>query len=208
MGEAEARRRYRARRLGVNVMAGSLFPTINCLAFVAYSGARIVYDPDYYVTGQPSSPAYAALAQAGIRSVVCVRQPGEPVEPPPVPPPPPFDTTEQQQLGALGVSYQNIPVWRTMSQAQFDTAATQAAVAFFENSLGGPALIHCSTGDRASSVFAALLILFGHPNAEAIDYTTNCLLLANSAMIALVKGYAPPADAAGRVRAVASRLRR
>lgn len=43
--------------------------TINSLAFVAYSGARIVFD-QYYVTGQPSTPAYTAIAQAGIKLVV------------------------------------------------------------------------------------------------------------------------------------------
>ena len=63
------------------------FPTINCLAFVAYSGARIVNE-SWYVTGQPSTPAYAAIAAAGIKAVVCVRQPGEPVAPPPVAPVP------------------------------------------------------------------------------------------------------------------------
>src|SRR5665213_2112061 len=41
------------------------FPTINCLAFVAYSGARIV-DGAWYVTGQPSTmraPLYATNAR-------------------------------------------------------------------------------------------------------------------------------------------------
>ena len=185
-------------------MASSLIPAINCLAFVAYSGARIVLDR-FYVTGQPSSPAYAAIAAAGIGSVVCVREPGEPVAPPPVPPPPPFDTTEATALEALGVSYQNIPITRTMSQQQFDVAATEAALALLANSAQGPALIHCSTGDRASSVFAALLIFAGGwSNGDAVDYATNSLLLANPNMIALVQGYAPPQSMATRVREAAA----
>jgi protein tyrosine phosphatase (PTP) superfamily phosphohydrolase (DUF442 family) len=186
-------------------MASSpILPAINCLAFVAYSGARIVLER-FYVTGQPSSPAYPAIAAAGIGSVVCVRQPGEAVAPPPVPPPPPFDTTEATTLEALGVSYQNIPITRTMSQQQFDVAATEAALALLTNSAQGPALIHCSTGDRASSVFAALLILAGGmSNADAADYATNSLLLANPNMVALVMGYAPPQSMAARVAAAAA----
>jgi uncharacterized protein (TIGR01244 family) len=180
-------------------MDSSTFPAINCLAFVAYSGARIVNER-FYVTGQPSSPAYAAIAAAGIGSVVCVRQPGEAVMPPPVPPPPPFDTTEAATLEALGVSYQNIPITRTMTQQQFDVAATEAALALLANAGQGPALIHCSTGDRASSVFAALLIVgAGLSNADAADYATNNLLLANSSIIDLVLGYAPPHAMATRV---------
>lgn len=48
-------------------MSAYSFATINSLAFVAYSGARIVRDR-CYVTGQPSTPAYAAIAAAGIKS--------------------------------------------------------------------------------------------------------------------------------------------
>ena len=182
-------------------MSAPVFPAINCLAFVAYSGARIVLER-FYVTGQPSSPAYAAIAAAGIGSVVCVRQPGEAVAPPPVPPPPPFDTSEATALEQLGVSYQNIPIERTMSQQQFDVAATEAALALLNDSVQGPALIHCSTGDRASSVFAVLLILAARlSNADAVTYATNSLLLANPNMIALVQGYAPPHSMAARIKA-------
>lgn len=183
-------------------------PTINSLAFVAYSGARIVFD-QYYVTGQPTAPAYPAIAGAGIRSVICVRQPGEAVAPPPVPPPPPFDTTEASELQRLGVTYQNIPITRTMTQAQFDTAATRAAIALLNNGAAAPAQIHCSTGDRASSVFAVLLILaarFSH--ADAVEYATNSLLLANASMIALVRGYHAPADMAAPIRVAAAEFER
>ncbi len=181
-------------------MSAYPFPTINCLAFVAYSGARIVLDR-FYVTGQPSSPAYAAIASAGIKSVLCVREPGEGSVPPPVPPPPPFDTTEAAQLANLGVSYQNIPIERTMTQPQFNAAATQAAVSLLRSEIQGPALIHCSTGDRASSVFAVLLIaVAGFTNADAVDYATNSLLLANANIIALVRGYTLPQAMEGHVR--------
>jgi protein tyrosine phosphatase (PTP) superfamily phosphohydrolase (DUF442 family) len=191
-------------------MSNYPFPTINDLTFVAYSGARIVLD-GFYVTGQPSTAAYAALAQtAGVKSVVCVRSPSETVAtPPPVPPAPPFDTHESAELGKLGVSYTNIPIERTMTQAQFDTAATDAALTLLANYWQGPALIHCSTGDRASSAFAVLLILAaGQTNAQVVDYATNCLLLANPNMIALVQGYSVPQAMADRSQAIKGSLPR
>src|SRR5665213_2412768 len=150
------------------------FPTINCLAFVAYSGARIV-DGAWYVTGQPSTPAYAAIAAAGIKAVVCVRQPGEPVAPPPVPPPPPFDTGEAAALAALHVSYTNIPITRTMTQAQFNIAATQAAIAYLNAIAQGPGLIHCSTGDRENRGRA---IAFGE-KVHGADGTVDLRAVAN-----------------------------
>jgi protein tyrosine phosphatase (PTP) superfamily phosphohydrolase (DUF442 family) len=188
-------------------MSNYPFPTINDLAFVAYSGARIVFDL-FYVTGQPSAAAYPAIAAAGVKSVVCVRSPSETVAtPPPVPPAPPFDANESTQLGNVHVSYLNIPIERTMTQSEFDVAATQAAVALFENSLKAPALIHCSTGDRASSAFAVLLILAARQtNAQAVDYATNCLLLANSSMIALVQAYSLPQMMAEQAHAIKGSL--
>jgi uncharacterized protein (TIGR01244 family) len=175
------------------------FPTINSLAFVAYSGARIVLDR-YYVTGQPSSPAYAAIASAGIKSVICVRQPGEAAVPPPVPAPPPFDTAEAAELAKLGVSYLNVPITREMTQPQFDAAATQAAIAVLSDG-PAPVLVHCSTGDRASSVFAVVLILAARfSNSDAADYAINSLLLANPNMIELVLGYGAPRAMADQIR--------
>jgi protein tyrosine phosphatase (PTP) superfamily phosphohydrolase (DUF442 family) len=191
-------------------MSNYPFPTINDLTFVAYSGARIVLD-GFYITGQPSTAAYTALAQtAGVKSVICVRSPSETVAmPPPVPPAPPFDTQESAELGKLGVSYTNIPIERTMTQAQFDTAATDAALALLANYRQGTALIHCSTGDRASSAFAVLLILAaGQTNAQAVDYATNCLLLANPNMISLVQGYSVPHLMAERAQAIKGSLPR
>ena len=189
-------------------MAISVLPTINNLAFVAYSGARIVFGR-YYVTGQPSAFAYPAIPEAGIRSVICVRQPGEAVAPPPVPPPPPFDTTEGSTLQRLGVSYQNIPITRTMTQPEFDAAATQAALALLKNGAAGPALIHCSTGDRASSAFAVMLILgAGWTNDQAADYCINALLLANSSMVALVRGYSVPAETTPAIDEAAAEFKR
>jgi protein tyrosine phosphatase (PTP) superfamily phosphohydrolase (DUF442 family) len=189
------------------------YPTINDLAFVTYSGARIVFG-GLYVTGQPSKDAYPAIAQAApgaaIRSVICVRSPSE-TQPssPPYPPVPPFDAQEKDILEKLGVSYTNeFVIERGMPQSQFDLTATQAALRMLRNQEGmRPALIHCSTGDRASSVFAVLLMLvLGPTNADVVDYCTNCLLLANAQMIGLVQGYRVPPSMAAEAQAVKGKL--
>jgi hypothetical protein len=96
-----------------------------------------------------------------------------------------------------------------MTQAEFDAAATQAAVALLTNGAAGPALIHCSTGDRASSAFAVMLILgAGFTNADAADYCTNALLLANSSMVALVRGYSAPTEIPLAIRDAAAHFKR
>jgi protein tyrosine phosphatase (PTP) superfamily phosphohydrolase (DUF442 family) len=181
-------------RVDEEVPVRVLYPTINCLEFVAYSGARIVLNY-YYVTGQPSAAAYQGMVDAGVKSVVCVRLPGETVASPPYPAPPPFTAAdaarEQADLAKLGISFTNIPIERTMSQSQFDDAATKAAAAFINNARLGPAMVHCSSGDRASSVFAALIIGFGVSNREAADYAKSALLLANESIVKLVLGYQP-----------------
>lgn len=179
-------------------------PTINSLSFVAYSGARIVLDR-YYVTGQPSDAAFPAIAGAGIASIVCVRQPGEAPPPPPVPGPPPFDLAHERRLAEQnGLAYTDIVITRTMTQPQFDVAATEAAFALARNAQRAPALVHCSTGDRASSVFAALLILLGMPNLEASDFAANQLLLASPQILALVQGYRPSLAVTDEIRAAAA----
>jgi protein tyrosine phosphatase (PTP) superfamily phosphohydrolase (DUF442 family) len=190
------------------------YPTINDLAFVAYSGARIVFG-GLYVTGQPSTEAYPAMAApppdgAGIKSVICVRSPSE-TKPssPPYPPVPPFDTQEKDILARLGVSYTNdFVIERGMPQPDFDRIATRAALQMLHDQEGmRPALIHCSTGDRASSVFAVLLILvFGASNQDVIDYCTNCLLLANSQVIASVRNYRVPVSTAADAEAAKGKL--
>ncbi|MBV8370981.1 MAG: hypothetical protein JO036_18870 [Candidatus Eremiobacteraeota bacterium] len=184
-----------------------LYPTINCLEFVAYSGTRIVLSY-YYVTGQPSVAAYQGMVKAGIKSVLCVRLPGETVESPPYPPPPPFSPAdaarERDDLAKLGISFTNIPIERSMDQTDFNKAATAAAAAFDKNTRTGPTMVHCSTGDRASSVFAALLIGYGTPNAEAADYAKNALLLANGTIIDRVLGYRPTAALTAQLQETAA----
>ncbi|MBV8579850.1 MAG: hypothetical protein JO225_01900 [Candidatus Eremiobacteraeota bacterium] len=169
------------------------YPVINSSQFVAYSGARIVFS-DYYVTGQPAPVTFPVMKQVGIANVVCVRDPSENNEqPPPTPAAPDFNPSEGSELAAVGIRYQNIPVTRSMSQAQFNVAATQAADAVIVAGSRAPVLVHCSSGDRASSVFAVLLIRYvGITNAEASEFAQNSLLLSNQTMIERVLGYSSP----------------
>lgn len=187
-------------------MSNYPFPTINDLAFVAYSGARVVFG-GLYVTGQPSTDAIAAMATApsNVKSVICVRSPNEtkPVSPP-YPPVPPFDPArEKADCERAGMTFTNeYVITRDMQQRDFDRIATAAALAMLRNSQGlRPALVHCSTGDRASSVFAVLLIIVtGVSNADVVDYGKNCLLLANDQIISLVQNYSPPQAMAEEAR--------
>jgi protein tyrosine phosphatase (PTP) superfamily phosphohydrolase (DUF442 family) len=146
----------------------------------------------FYVTSQPvylwpgSSP-YQAIAQAGITALVSVRDSSEytiPFNP--------FDLTETDQLILNSVAYSNIPLPHiAMSQALFDQQAFHVARTLHE--WKGPILIHCSSGDRASAGFAAMLITYyGYSNKEAVDFATKSLALANPQFVAWVTAYKPP----------------
>ncbi len=101
----------------------------------------------FYVTSQPvyiwpGANPYQAIAQAGIGSVLSVRDPAEYILPLT-----PFDLTETDQLILNGVAYGNIPLPHiAMSQAQFDRQGADIARAL--NEWKQPGLVHCSSGDR------------------------------------------------------------
>jgi protein tyrosine phosphatase (PTP) superfamily phosphohydrolase (DUF442 family) len=146
----------------------------------------------FYVTSQPvylwpgTSP-YQAVAQAGITALVSVRDSSEytiPFNP--------FDLTETDQLILNSVAYSNIPLPHiAMSQALFDQQAFHVARTLHE--WKGPILIHCSSGDRASAGFAAMLITYyGYSNKEAVHFATKKLALQNPQFVAWVTAYKPP----------------
>lgn len=152
-----------------------------------YNGCRQV-GTQLYVTGQPYPSGYREIAAAGVESVVCVRNPDETA-----PPAPPFDFTEVAQLLGLGISFTNLPITHGMPQASFNIEATAAALAMLTSLRRGETLIHCSSGDRASAIFAVALIATGTVNtADAIAFAKTELLLANPGIVALVQGYVTP----------------
>jgi len=139
----------------------------------------------YYVTAQPT--AYPPIGAAGIRSVLCVRDPSETTQPNA------FDVTEADNLIPQPVSYTNVPLPHVpaMTQGQFNMQAYNEAVVI--NSWTGPLLVHCSTGDRASAAFAVFMIQFcGWPNADAANFAQSELALANALFIQQVNNYAQP----------------
>jgi protein tyrosine phosphatase (PTP) superfamily phosphohydrolase (DUF442 family) len=145
----------------------------------------------FYVTSQPvyiwpgASP-YQAIAQAGIASVLSVRDPAEYVLPLT-----PFDLTETDQLIQNGVAYSNIPLPHiAMSQAQFDRQALNVARAL--NKCAQPGLIHCSSGDRASAAFACYLISYcGFTPKQALSFAES-LALKNPQFIQYLQAYPAP----------------
>jgi protein tyrosine phosphatase (PTP) superfamily phosphohydrolase (DUF442 family) len=146
-----------------------------------------------YVTGQPNQDAYQQIAAAGVQWVVCVRNPSETQAPQPPPSPPGFDDQEASTLLGDGVLFVDLPVTHGESQEQFDNAATAAAVTMLGVLRQGPALIHCSTGDRASAVVAVALIATGVlSNIEAEAFAVHKLLLRKDEIKTYVLRYSTP----------------
>ncbi|MFA6265018.1 MAG: hypothetical protein WC670_04785 [Pseudolabrys sp.] len=162
----------------------------------------------FFVTAQPvyttsaggvlENP-YTAIARAGIESVVSVRDPGEAIYEPN-----PYDITEPGQLILNAVSFTNVPLphfipatptpgapQTDLTQAQFNLQAYDAAGALANWT--PPALVHCSTGDRASAVFGVYLIVScGYSNADALAFATGKLVLQNAAFKTFLKSFKKP----------------
>jgi protein tyrosine phosphatase (PTP) superfamily phosphohydrolase (DUF442 family) len=149
-------------------------------------------DATWYVTAQPiyvwpgTSP-YQIIAQAGIATVLSVRDPQEVIQPLT-----PVDLTEVSQLISNNVAFTNVPFPHiAMTQAQFNEQAWKAATVIKQ--WPTPLLVHCSTGDRASAAFASFLITYGgFNNADAVTFAREQLALQNAQFIAWLEAYAPP----------------
>lgn len=154
-------------------MSSSVTPS-TC-SFNVFNGCRMVGN-QLYVTGQPDADTnptgYAQIAQAGVQWVLSVRDPDETNQTPPV------DPNEATTLLHLNVLYANVPLAHGISQPQFNDAATVAAVSMLGLLRLGKTLIHCTSGDRASSVVAVVLIASGlMTNIEAEAFAVQNLLL-------------------------------
>jgi len=138
---------------------------------------------NFYVTAQPTEPGLAVAGGLGIKSVICLRDATEPAKPPY----PAFDPQEDTTLLGLGMSFANIPFPHGISQDQFNIRA--GAVLAVLNQLPQPLLMHCSSADRASALWAIHLIVdCGLTNDEAITYATQSGL---DAFATYVEGYSP-----------------
>jgi protein tyrosine phosphatase (PTP) superfamily phosphohydrolase (DUF442 family) len=159
----------------------------------------VTAQPIYSMAGQQLQIPYAAIARAGIKSVVSVRDPSEILDQTN-----PFDLTEPGQLIINGAGFANAPLphyipstptpgapQQELTQAEFNVQAYAAAMAI--NSWPQPLLVHCSTGDRASAAFASYLVAYcGYANRAALDFATGKLVLQNAAFKTFVLGFAKP----------------
>ena len=124
---------------------------------------------DYYITAQPTESGLSVARGLGIQSVVCLRDATEGTNPPYLP----FDAQEDLTLTSLSMSFANIPFPHstTLTQELFDIRA--AAVLTVLGQLPKPLLMHCSSGDRASALWAIhLMVNCGLTKQGAIDYAT------------------------------------
>jgi uncharacterized protein (TIGR01244 family) len=139
---------------------------------------------DFYVTAQPTDPQGLEIAnQLGIQSVVCLRDSAETAKSPS----PPFDFSEDATLTALGMNYVDIPIPHGIAQAQFDVRAGVVLAALQRLPL--PLLMHCSSGDRASALWAVhLMVDCGLSTTDAILYAEMSGL---DEFIPYVVGYQP-----------------
>jgi protein tyrosine phosphatase (PTP) superfamily phosphohydrolase (DUF442 family) len=165
-------------------------------AKVTYTGGQ----PLWYVTGQPQPDAYAQIASAGIGTVISLRLPNETQ--------PPVDVNEPSELYALNLTYSNLPIAHPMEQGLFDVMATMAALGLLFQGGDAPPLVHCSSGDRASAIFAVMLIATQLCSpADALAFAQGSLFLANPAVIANVQNYSVPDRLADGARQAGAMLR-
>ena len=155
----------------------------------------------WFVTSQPvynsiaTQNPYVAIAAAGIKSILSVRDPMEATLPKN-----PFDLTEAQQCVVNSISHTNValphvPMPQAQYQPLFNLQAYNAASVINASSANypwhSPILIHCSSGDRASAAFAVFLIAYdGWTNKDATNFAQSKLALATFAPYVL--GYGKP----------------
>lgn len=142
---------------------------------------QYVVTGSYYVTGQPLDPqGLDALKSAGIKTVISFRDPTEPD----------YDAKESSTLISMGIGFLNIPILHGMGQDIFDQQATAFAGCIIQQPT--PLLIHCSTGDRASAMWAVHMFVNGKtPLAKAVEYAQTKLALQNPGIVELVTNYHP-----------------
>lgn len=123
---------------------------------------------DYYITAQPTDPVGLTEAKRfAIQSVVCLRDAAEAANPPYLP----FDAEEDTVLTEFAMNFVNIPFPHStaLTQDLFDIRA--GSVLAVLRQLPKPLLMHCSSGDRASALWAIHLIVdCGLTKADAIKY--------------------------------------
>lgn len=136
------------------------FDPVKVNAPIVTAGQNCWQIGDYYVTAQPTEPGLTVAHNLGIKSVICLRDALETAYLEFLP----FDPEEDRTLTTtLGMAFVNIPFPHSptdpslnIPQVQFDIRA--GSVLAVLNQLPRPILMHCSSGDRASALWAVHLI--------------------------------------------------
>ena len=117
---------------------------------------------DLYISGQPTAEAFAKLKSEGVTTVINLRTDSEMSNRENIP----FD--ERSVVDSLGMKYIHIPLGGP------DSPYNNEALIKFANALkdaDGKVLLHCTSGRRASYMYAAYLVQYKKfsPN-KAIEY--------------------------------------
>lgn len=111
--------------------------------------------PDVAAAGQPRPEQLRRLADAGYRTIIDLRAPGEPRG---------FDETGAAR--EAGLAYESIPVTpQTLGDAEFDRLRT-----LLRNPSVRPAVVHCASANRVGALLIPYLVLDeGHSVEAALD---------------------------------------
>lgn len=115
------------------------------------------FDDDHYAGGQPTPDDLARLAREGVRTVINLRAPHEPVE---------YD--EAAEAARLGLRYVALPVAgpADLHREQVERFGR----ALDEARREGGVLVHCATSNRVGALVALDAVLNrGRPLAEALE---------------------------------------
>lgn len=147
---------------------GNDFTPVPVTAPIVTPGQNCWQIRNFYITAQPTEAGLKIAGALGIKSVICLRDATEVAKPPY----PAFDPEEDTTLTGLGMSFVNIPFPHGIPQDQFNIRARAVLVVL--NQLPQPLLMHCSSADRASALWAIHLIVnCGLTTKEAITYATQ-----------------------------------
>ncbi len=110
--------------------------------------------PQLYSAGQPSAAQLQQAADAGVTTVIDLRQPDEDRG---------FDETAAAER--LGLRYVRIPVAGAAGLTDANAYALRTALA----QSSGPVLVHCASGNRAGALLALVQARDGAPVDQALQ---------------------------------------
>ena len=148
------------------------FTPVPVTAPIVTAGQNCWQIRNFYVTAQPTEAGLKVANGIGIKSVICLRDALETAYMQFLP----FDLMEDRTLTGLGMNFVNIPFPHSPTNPQLDISQElfnirAGSVLAVLNQLPQPLLMHCSSGDRASALWAIhLMVNCGLTRKEAIEY--------------------------------------